>query len=140
MEITGRQIEGIPPGNLRVPRGDFVAVWSAAERSMEELERQGKGDWYLAGVVVTCRWIATAVAPSIQNRMERPWAPVSHRSAAAHEELIEAEYQAAERYWVTRPGGWPGRPGWLEAVQATLAWAWRGSDRPPLRIDRAEAG
>ena len=58
MEITSREIEGIPPGNLRVPRGDFVAVWSAAERSLEKLKRQGKGDWYLAGVVVTCRWIA----------------------------------------------------------------------------------
>jgi hypothetical protein len=62
--------------------------------------------------------------------MARPAAPITHRRPAAHEELIEAEYHAAELWAVKNPDGFAGRPGWIEAVRPTLAWAWRASGRP----------
>jgi len=60
--------------------------------------------------------------------------------ARAHEELIEAEVLAAERMAIRHPNGIEGRPGWLDAIAATLTWVWRGSGVLPLEIRRAEAG
>ena len=53
-------------------------------------------------------------------------------------ELIEEECLAAELLLWRRPvPRWVAeRPGWLEAIVATLDWAWRRSGRPPLAVDQ----
>jgi hypothetical protein len=56
-------------------------------------------------------------------RLTRP--PVSRRDESAYEELIEAEYLAAELLDVRRPNLVESRPGWCEGIRATLRWAWR---------------
>jgi hypothetical protein len=143
VDVTTREIEGIPRGNLRVPRSEFAAVWAEAERLSEENTRTGLGDWYVTGVVGACRWIAgvTVVFNYPHGARAQPAAaPISHRRARAHEELIEYETLAAERMAIRHPGGIADQPGWLEAVVATLNWAWRGSGMPPLDIWRADAG
>jgi hypothetical protein len=142
VELTGRVIDEIPRGNLRVPRSEFVAVWAKAERLNGENSPAGTGDWYVTGVLGTCRWIAGVnVVFNYPHgpRAEPAAAPITHREARAHEELIEAEVLAAERMAIRHPGGIDGRPGWLEAVEATLKWVWRESGVPPLEIRRADA-
>ena len=67
-------------------------------------------------------------------------APITRTKKRAHEELIEAEFLAAERKAVRHPNGIDGRAGLLEGIVTTLAWAWRGSGVPPLDVHRAEAG
>jgi hypothetical protein len=143
VELTARVIEEIPHGNLRVPRSEFVAVWAEAERLCDERHGGPGGGWYAAGVVRTCRWVAGAIV--VFNYPHGPQArpaaaPITHRRARAHEEVIEAETLAAERMAIRYPNGIEGRPGWLEAVVATLTWVWRGSGVPPMVIRRAEAG
>jgi hypothetical protein len=140
---SARLIDQIPRGNLRVPRVEFVAVWAEAERLDAENTRNGRGDWYVVGVLNACKWIAgaTVVFDYPHGPKARPApAPITHREARAHEELIEAETVAAERMAIQHPGGIDGRPGWLEAVVATLTWVWRGSGVPPLDIRHADAG
>ena len=137
VELTATDVERIPRGNLRVPRDEFVAVWQLAER-------MAHGDWYAVGVATTCRWIACASVPSIipahHGRLEPARAPLTGTRSRAHEELIEREATSAELRLARAPDGIEGRPGWLEAIAATLDWAWRGSDRPPLDARRADAG
>jgi hypothetical protein len=139
VEIAAGLIERIPPGNLRVRRADFAAIWVEAERVLDQNTRSGVSDWYIAGVAVTCRWLANAVVPGLQGRTPA-WAPITHRTATAHEELIEAETLAAERWAARHPDGMQGRPGWLEAILTTLTWSWRGVGVPPLEIRSADAG
>jgi hypothetical protein len=143
VDVTARMIEEIPRGNLRVPREEFAAVWSAAEQIHDRLKAQGKGDWYVTGVVITCRWLgcATTVFNYPHGPKAEPTdAPITNRSARAHEELIEAETLAAELEAIRHPEGIKGEPGWLEAVVATLNWAWRGSGVPPLDVGQAAVG
>jgi hypothetical protein len=143
VELTARVIDEIPRGNLRVPRAEFVLLWSEAEHLNAENSRAGTGDWYVTGVVGTCRWIAGAnVVFNYPHgpRAEPAAAPITRRTARAHEELIDAEMLAVERMAIRHPNGIEGRPGWLEAVEATLNWAWRRSGVPPLVIRRADAG
>lgn len=140
MEVTDADTARIPVGNLRVPRAEFVAVWAAAERLDEEQGARGVSDWYAGGVVVTCRWMAVAVVrpPSGPRRLAR--SPISRRTTVAHEELIEAEFLAAELLDVRRPDLLVSRPGWCEAVRATLRWAWRHDGAPPLVLPVYAAG
>src|SRR6266511_3831293 len=144
VDVTTREIETIPRENLKVPRGEFVAVWAEAERLLEVQKRGGEGGgWYAVGVAGTCRWIAgTSVVFNYPHgpKAQPAMAPVTHTRARAHEELIEAECLAAERQVIRHPDGIEGRPGWLEAVVATLTWVWRGSGRPPLDVRPAAAG
>ena len=140
VEIAAELVERIPVGNLRVRHADFVAVWVEAERIVDQNTRTGATQWYIAGVAVTCRWLATAVVPGLQGRTQLAWAPITHRTAAAHEESIEAETLAAERWVARHPDGLQGRPGWLEAILTTLTWAWRGVGVPPLEIRSVDAG
>lgn len=92
-------------------------------------------DWYAAGLATTCRWMAHGVL-ELNGRRVPVDAPVSHRSSRAYEELIEAELLAAEKLALQRPvPAWLAqRPGWCEAVCATLRWAWRRNGPPPLRV------
>ena len=136
MEVTARQVEDIPQGNLRVPRADFVALW----RLTDHLMVTRRGDWYVVGVAMTCRWLACTAVPSVLGGWELAWAPVTERSALAHEELIASELLAAERAAIRNPRGIEGRPGWLEGVVATLEWAWGGSPVPPLELPLTNVG
>jgi hypothetical protein len=135
VEITAEDLAGIPPGNLRVPLPEFGAVWAAAERRCVELGERGvTDDWYPAAVAVTCGWLAAAV---VRPEVGRPFlarSPVTGRTASAYEELIEAEYLAAEQLDVRCPDLLVDRPGWCEGVRATLHWAWRRSGPPPLPL------
>lgn len=131
-------IEQVPRGNLRVRSADFAAVWIEAERILDN-RLDETDDWYATGVVLTCRWLACATVPGLQGRMGPASAPISTRAVLAHEELIEAETQMAERWFARYPHGMERRPGWLESVNATLDWAWRGNGTPPLRISHADA-
>lgn len=125
-------------GNLRVPRAEFAALWTAAEQHQE----QHGTDWYGAGVVMTCRWLARATVRPPTGPWRPARSPVTGRTAMAHEELIEAELLAAETLAMRRPvPTWlEHRPGWIEAVVATLKWAWRRYGAPPMEIDRSAAG
>jgi hypothetical protein len=136
MEVTGRAIESIPRGNLRVSRDEFVALWRLAEH----IGQARPADWYVAGVAATCRWLACAAVPSILGGWELARAPATRRSRLAHEELIEAELFAAEVQALRNPGGFEGRPGWLEGIVATLQWAWAGSSVAPLDVPLTNAG
>lgn len=136
MEPTAADVERIPRENLRVPRDEFVAVWTLAERLAH-------GDWYAVGVLRTCRWIACSFPPSLPalgGRPEPARAPLSRTQAQAHPELIEAEAATVDRWVARNPSGIEGREGWLEAIAATMEWVWRGSGRPPLDISQASAG
>ena len=60
VRVTEADVARVPVGNLRVPRAEFGAVWSAAEQRDREQGERGVTDWYPAGVAVTCRWLAGA--------------------------------------------------------------------------------
>ena len=132
-------IERIPRGNLRVRRADFAAVWIEAERLCDNHLGQ-PDEFYVAGVARTCRWLACAIVPGLRGGTEPARAPITWTTAAAHEELIEAETQAVERRLARHPNGMDLKPGWLESIHATLSWAWRGVDTPPLHVSHADAG
>ncbi|MGD9991443.1 hypothetical protein [Pseudonocardia sp.] len=134
MEVTEDVVARIPPGNLRVPRAKFATIWATAERLNREACEQRVVAWYPAGVAVACRWLAGAVVEDQFGR--RPaQSPVTNRSENAYEELIEAEYLAAELLPIRRPGLARRQPGWSEGVLATLRWAWRREGPPPLALD-----
>lgn len=132
--MTENDIERIPPRNLRVSRDEFVAVWVAAERRSTEQAERGVTDWYAGGVVATCRWMARAVVRPSSGAWRLARSPVTRHTTAAYEELIEAEYQAAELLDVRRPELLGSRPGWCEAIRATLSWAWRASAPAPITL------
>lgn len=141
MELTGRDLDRIRRENLHVRVTDFARLWLAAERRGDALKAEGQGDWYLAGVQVTCRWLGCAFItfdyPSGPVR-QRAYPPITRIEDKAYEELVERETQAAERSVVR--GGLPGRPGFVEGALATLAWAWRRSGEPPIEVERAKTG
>jgi hypothetical protein len=125
MEVTAAHVEAIPRGNLHVPRAEFAAVWAAAELHLT--------DSYSAGVAMTCRWIATSMAPSVLGGLMPARSPVTWRAARAHEELIEAEFLAAEVLSLKRPlPAWVAdRPAWLAGVLAVFDWCWRRAAPAP---------
>ncbi|MGD9525577.1 MAG: hypothetical protein AB7V44_02190 [Pseudonocardia sp.] len=122
-----------------MPLAEFAVVWRAAERQGREQGERGVTDWYAGGVALTCRWLAGAAATTQTGRQLRAFAPVSNRSVRAYEELVEAEYLAAERLDVRRPDLVAARPGWCEAVRATLRWAWRHEGLPPFPLPEIRA-
>jgi len=129
VRVTAADVERIPAGNLRVSRAEFVALWVAAERRVDE----DYSDWYAAGVAMTCRWMATVTV--FHLRQVRPArAPVTGETARAYEELIAKELFAAHRLSLRQPvPEWlRGRPRWLDAVIATLEWAWSRSGVAPM--------
>lgn len=143
VDVSARDIARIPAGNVRVPQAVFGALWQTAERFHDEQVRRGVSDWYGAGVVETCRWLANTVVRSEAGGPGRPVpSPVTKRIAVAYEELIDAECLAAEKLAARRPVPTllESRPGWIEAVVATLNWAWRQYGRPPLDTGRYAVG
>lgn len=136
MEVTDADVAAIAPGNLRVPRGEFVAVWRAASARGREQATRGVTDWYAGAVAVTCRWLATAPMRSEAGPGRLTRSPATRRARLAYEELIEAEYRAAETLEQTRPDIVEHEPGWCEGVRATLRWAWRRSGPAPIEVPR----
>jgi len=136
VKVSPADVAKIPASNLRVSRAEFVALWQAAEQFHDEQLRRGVPDWYGAGVVETCRWLAI-VEPKTEQWRLAP-SPVTRRLQVAYDDLIEAECHAAEQLAGSRPlpARLQGRPGWIEAVVATLNWAWRRHGRPPLDTNR----
>lgn len=125
--MTADDIARIPLGNLRVPREEFVALWTAAERASAEQSERGVIDWRSSGVAQSCAWLAGAPLRLGTGAVVPRRSPVTERTASAYEELIEAELIAAERLAMRtpRPQWVSNRPGWIEAVCATLKWVWR---------------
>lgn len=132
VEVTESLLARVPQGNLRVPRAEFGALWAEAERLNREQTGRPDPDWYPAAVAVTCRWLAGAVVEDQAGRRALAPAPVTRRRVRAYEELIEAEYLAAEWLDVRRPDLGKHRPGWCEGIRATLRWAWRHDGPRPL--------
>lgn len=136
MAATAEQLARIPAGNLRVPRDEFAAVWTAAQHRSTQQGERAIQDWYAAGVVATCRWLAGAPHRTSWGRIQQPAAPVTRSCATAYEELIEAECVAVELLPVRQPDLVAERPGWCEGIRATLWWAWRGEGPAPLAVPR----
>jgi hypothetical protein len=134
VQVTAALLQRVRPGNLRVPRAEFAAVWAAAEQRAGEQAGRGITDWYAGGVAVTCRWLAGVVVEDQTGQRAPAPAPVTRRATSAYEELIEAEFVAAERLDLRRPDLVEHRPGWCEAIRATLRWAWRHEGPPPLTV------
>jgi hypothetical protein len=131
VEVTESLLDRVPVGNLRVPRSEFAALWVEAEQlNREQIGRNP--DWYPAAVAVTCRWLAGATVQDQMGRCALAPAPATRRRTRAYEELIEAEYLAAERLDAHRPDLVQHRPGWCEGIRATLRWAWRREGPRPL--------
>ncbi|MCO1658124.1 hypothetical protein [Pseudonocardia humida] len=128
MRVTEQHVSRIPLDNLRVRREEFAAVWAAAEA------QDDGADWYVAGVVVTCRWLAGATVRSSTGRSYVASSPISRSATTAHEELIEAEYLAAESLGERQPDLCRSRPGWCNGIRATLRWAWRRNGPAPLAV------
>lgn len=130
VDVTEQDVAAIPVGNLRAPIGEFVAVWATAERRVAE----APADWYVLGVAVTCRWMARATVRPASGSWYVQSAPVTKRTACAYEELIEAEYLAADAMLHRRPvPRWLlARPGWAQSIVDTLNWAWRRTAAAPL--------
>lgn len=134
MEVSAKLVDATPAANLRVDRAAFGAVWAVAERAASSAESD-----YVAGVALTCRWLAGAVArSSITGFMEVPWSPILGRQVGAMPETIAEEYTAAvvRAARVTRPE----RAEYVRGVIATLDWIWNGSRRPPLDGDPEATG
>lgn len=140
MEVTEADVAGIPPGNLRVPLHEFVAVWRAANALDDLHSAHGATDWYAGAVAVTCRWLATAPMRSAQGPGRLTRSPATKRARLAFEELIEAEYLAAETLERRRPDIVEHEPGWCDGVRATLRWAWRRNGPPPVDVPASSAG
>ncbi|SDG28091.1 hypothetical protein SAMN05216377_110140 [Pseudonocardia oroxyli] len=136
VRVTERDLQQIPPGNLRVPRGEFGALWTAAEELNAANGERGVLDWAPAGVALTCRWLARAVSQTSNGRRIPTPAPVTDRAVLAFEEAIEAEYLAAEKLLArpVTPAMVITQPGYVEAVAATLRWAWRVQGAAPVLV------
>jgi hypothetical protein len=134
VDVTETDVAGLPPGNVRAPRDEFVAVWQAASAR----HNAAAADWYAAAVATTCRWLATAPArlPNGVGGLVR--SPATRREVVAYEELIEAEYLAAEVLEQRRPSLARSRPGWCEGVRDTLRWAWRREGPAPTNVPQPQ--
>lgn len=134
VEVRESDVDGIPAANIRVPRREFVAVWRTASTRAEEQGAQGATDWYAVAVAVTCRWLATAPMRPRTGPHRLTRSPATKRARVAYEELIEAEYLAAETLEQRRPDIVEHEPGWCDGVRATLRWAWRCSGPRPVEV------
>jgi hypothetical protein len=132
VRVTTRNLAVVPAGNLRVVHEEFAVLWSTAEAQAESFAIRRETDWVAGGVAMTCRWLAGA-AVEFNGRRRLPPSPITHRSRPAFEELIEAEYLAAVAMEAQPPEQrlYGDRPGYVEAVAATLRWAWRRSGPVP---------
>jgi hypothetical protein len=79
---SGSSFDRVPAENLRVSRYEFAVVWFHAENQHDDKVRRRVEDWYGAGVVVTCWWLACAMAhSSTRPRSQRHPGVASFNSA-----------------------------------------------------------
>jgi hypothetical protein len=132
VEVSAEAIAKLPGEILRVSRAEFGAVWALAEHLGGQ---PGDGGEYLLGVILTCEWLADQPVPSVlpSRVAEMPRSPLTRRLQRPMPETIESELLAAY-------GRGDRRPELARGVAATLAWAWRGTGRPPLHVSPATAG
>lgn len=113
------------PACLRVPHVQVHALHVAAE-AKHDVARE---DEYLAGVVLTCRWLAgRPVWSPITRRAEMPRSPALYRETPVTPEAIDVEHAASLGPQAPRDVQF------MRGVAATLAWAWVGSGPPPLEL------
>lgn len=113
------------PVRVRVPPGQFNALYSQANADHDA----ARDDEYLAGVVVTCRWLAgRPVWSPITRRAELPRSPVLYREVPATPETIDVEYAASLAPQAPRDVAY------AQGVAATLAWVWAGTGSRPLDL------
>jgi hypothetical protein len=135
MDPTNSEAVPIASENIRVPRKEFLAVWDAAIRREAELAEEGVTDWAAAAVAATCRWMA-AVPMRTALCGGLPRSPVTLQGCRARDELIEAEWRAAQTDDRFAPL-LAARPGWPDAVRSTFRWAWTGQGPPPVGVHPA---
>ena len=132
MDPTSSDAAGITAENLRVPQEEFLTIWHEASRREAELADDEIVDWYVGAVVQTCRWMAAVpMRTALCGGLTR--SPVTLRACVAREELIEAEWYAAQRQDQFSQN-LAARPGWCEGVRATFEWAWRRQGPPPIEV------
>ena len=135
-------VDHIPRDSIQVRRGEFVAVWSAAERWHEDHVQRREPDWYGAGVIVVCRWLAAATVPLAGGGTRLARSLVTRTTRRAYAELVQAEALAAQVLDMQRPvPQWLSRrPGWMAGILATFDWAWWRSGARPVQVGDAAAG
>ena len=135
MEVMAQEIDTIPSGNIRVPRAEFVEVWMRAEALSDGQSLQGWGAGYLAGVAMTCRWLANATVRARVGLGNRR--PVRRRGASerigGEAEAIEAEVVAAAESGAELTLELSA----LMGMRAAFAWAWRATAPAPVDVDPA---
>ncbi|TCO33056.1 hypothetical protein EV652_10355 [Kribbella steppae] len=144
MELRGDDFDRIRREHLRGVRvRDFARVWLAAEQRADALKEQGREEGFVTGVVSACRWIANADVtydvPVNGRRGGLALSPITRVHTLAIEELIEEEAVQAE-VMALRGREWPDLPGYVAGVDATFAWTWRRSGRPPIEVPDQLAG
>lgn len=108
----------VPTENLCIPRADFGRVWAQAEQAAIE---RGPKDYYLAGIVITCRWIARQALRS----------PVTRAVRSAMPETLDTEYmEALAAIRDTRLH--PMRVNMARGAVAVLAWVGHGGPEPSV--------
>ena len=137
--VTDRDLVAIPARNLRVHRDEFGQFWREVEAYAAAETARGASSSRTAGLVLTCRWVACSTT-EVNGRRFLAIRPVGFGDHVAHEELIEAEYVAAETALVRGPetGRFVNKPGYVESVCAVLRWVWRRNGPRPI-IDRTTA-
>lgn len=107
-----------PAENLRIPRVEFGRVWAHAEQVSRE---RGPRDYYLAGVVITFRWIARQAHHS----------PVTRTASRAMPETLDTEYMAALAA-ARSTKLHPMRVDMARGAVAVLGWVGHGQPEPSL--------
>lgn len=142
VDITVADVDHIPPDSIHVPREEFVAFWSAAERLNDGEAQREDSNWYTAGVIVTCRWLAGATVRVAEGGSRIARSPVTKSTRRAYAELVQAEALAAQVLDMQRPvPQWLSRrPGWMAGILATFDWAWWRTGEPPVPASDVAAG
>lgn len=143
MQLRRSDLEQIPSENLKVSVREFSRGWFAAEGLHDDRAGRGASDWYTAGVVATCRWLANATVRTETGSWHRASGPVTQWEGIVHPEQVQDEAIAAQVLDMHRPlPDWLlERPGWLEGILATFDWAWwRTRSAPPIDLRDLKAG
>ena len=137
MKVTAADVARIPVENLTVTRTIFAALWMTAEHLHEERAHQRVWDWYSAGVATTCRWLAKVTVHPQTGPAHLARSPITNCADDMSTQLIESEYREAVKLAVCQPKpAWlEQRPGWIQAIEATLHWVRHQDTTPPLQID-----
>jgi hypothetical protein len=93
--VTDCAIARIPARNLRVSREVSGQFWREAEAFSAAETAAGCPSWRAGGLVIACRWLACSTT-EVNGWRDLALRPISGGTPVAFEELIEAEYVAAD--------------------------------------------